>query len=295
MPKELTSGLVQQWITLASGQFTSRQIRDDLQVISPEGKNNLRQILYRLADAGVIARTGQDGTYRKVDTEREVIDWESADPDNVLPIVLPFGIHEVCKLYPKSIVVVAGSKNEGKTAFLMSCIKPNMDKFVIDYYNSETGPEQLKERLSAMDFPSPAPFNSWRKYDNFGDVIESNHLSIIDYLDMQSEVYLVGAEIERIFRKVDCCAIIGIQKPPPSVTYVKGVKHIIDRDLGYGGAFSAKRAVLYITMSSHKLKLVYVKTPANPLINPNNMQWSYGFDETGYFTNIQRYYEYEEM
>jgi hypothetical protein len=114
---------------------------------------------------------------------------------------------------------------------------------------------------------------------------------VIDYLDTNSEVYLVGSEIDAIFRKLTTgCAIIGLQKPPPSVTYVKGVKQVIDRDLAYGGGFTAKRAVLYISLSQHRLKLVYVKTPANPKVNPNNQTWTYDFDETGYFKDIQRYY-----
>jgi len=166
----------------------------------------------------------------------------------------------------------------------------------IDFFNSETGAEQLNERFTSLNIPDPPPFNTYERYDNFADVIEPDHLSIIDYLDMNSEVYLVGAEIDAIFRKLTTgCAIIGLQKPPATTTYIKGVKKIIDRDLAYGGGFTAKRAVIYISLSSHKLKLVYVKTPLDPKVNPNNMQWSYGFDETGYFTNIQRYYEYEEM
>ena len=248
-------------------------------------------ILHRLVETGVIAKTALDGTYRKLETEKKPIDWQSADLSKTLPLVLPFDIHQVCRIYPKSIIIVAGSKNEGKTSFLLKCVQLNMLKFQLDLYNSETGPEQLKERLTPLAIPNPAPFETYERYDNFADVIEPDHLSIIDYLDLNSEVYLVGTEIDAIFRKLTTgCAIIGLQKPPPSTTYIKGVKHVIERDLAYGGGFTAKRAVLYISLSSHRLKLIYVKIPKNPQVNPNNMQWSYEFDEIGYFKNIQRYY-----
>lgn len=292
---KISQDIVTQWIALTSGAFNVRQIWNELGVNDIEGKAYLRVILARLITSNIIAKTTVDGVYRRVENEKKLIDWENADPENDLKIKLPFDIHTYCKVYPKSIIIVAGSKNEGKTAFLMSCIMPNAIRQIVDFYNSETGPEQLKMRFTPLNIPSPAPFNVYERYDNFADVIEPDHLSIIDYLDMNSEVYLVGAEIDNIFRKLTTgCAIIGLQKPPPSVSIFKGIKKIIDRDLAYGGGFSAKRAVIYISLSSHKLKLVYVKTPVNPKLNPNNIMWRYDFDDNGYFTNIERYYPDEQ-
>jgi hypothetical protein len=289
--QKLTHDIILQWLNLASGTFTTRQICSDLNILSVEGKSHLRVILHRLTESGVITKTSTDGTYRKLDTEKKAIDWQSADISKTLPIILPFDIHKVCKIYPKSIIVVAGSKNEGKTAFLLKCVQLNMNSFIVDLYNSETGPEQLKERLAPLDIPEPAPFNTYERYDNFGDVVEPDHLTVIDYLDFNSEVYLVGTEIDNIFRKLTTgCAIIGLQKPPPTRAIIKGVEKTIDRDLAYGGGFSAKRAVLYISLSARKCKLVYVKTPTKNNVNPNNMTWTYNFDDTGYFTNIERFY-----
>jgi len=290
-PKRLTQNVILQWISLATGQFNTRQIWAELGITTPENKAYLRVCLNRLVESGAIAKTALDGTFRKTDTDKKRVDWESADTEKVLPLHLPFDLQEYCVIYPKSVIIVAGGKNEGKTSFLLETIKLNTSAFIVDLYNSETGPEQLKKRLQPLGFPTPAPFNVYERYDNFADVIEPDHLSILDYLDFNSEVYLVGTEIDAIFRKLTTgCAIVGLQKPPPSVTYMKGVKKVIERDLAYGGGFSAKRAVLYISLSSHRLKLVYVKSPSKPKINPQNMQWSYDFDDDGYFTNIQRYY-----
>ena len=292
MPVQLTQAVVSQWLTLVKGKFSVRDIWAELGIESSEGKNYLRVILGRLEGQGIISQNGTGNTYRKIDSAMARIDWESADPNATLPIKFPFGIHEFCKIYPKSIIIVAGSKNEGKTAFLMSCIMPNASHFVIDFFNSETGPEQLKTRFTPLDIPSPAPFNVYERYDNFADVVDPTHLAIIDYLDFNSDVYLVGTEIDSIFRKLTTgVAIIGLQKPPPTKVVTRsGSEKWVDRDLAYGGGFSAKRACLYISLSSHKLKLVYVKTPAQPRVSPNNMTWSYDFDDTGYFTNIQRSY-----
>jgi hypothetical protein len=281
------------FVELTSGSFNIQQIKEYLNIVTPEGRNNLYVILNRMVKAGTIAPTAITGTYRKVDTDLKSIDWENADINANIPIQLPFNLHTLCKVYPKSIIIVAGSKNEGKTAFLMQCIKLNFDLFHIDFYNSETGAEQLRMRFDAMYMPKPAPFATWERYDAFADVIHPEHLSIIDYLDLNAELYMVGEEIDKIFRKLTTgCAIIGLQKPPPAVTYLRGVKKVIDRDLAYGGGFTAKRAVIYVSLSNHRLKLVYCKTPMNPKVNPNNKQWSYNFDDNGFFKDIN---EYEEV
>ena len=289
--KELTQARVEEWLSLVDGQFTVKDIWAELGVNYEENRSNLRVILHRLREKGVIAKCSHNGTYRKLETEVTRIDWQSADPGAVLPLKLPFEIHKYCKLYPKSIVIVAGEKNAGKTTFLYLATVLNMGMFETDLYNNETGAEQMQERFSYLDVPVPPPFESYERYDNFADVIHPEHLSIIDYLDTNSEVYLVGAEIDAIFRKLTTgVAIIGLQKPPPAKMLVRGKMVSQSRDLAYGGGFTAKRAALYISLGDYKCKLVYVKTPMNPRVNPNNMQWAYSVGEDGYFANIRRFY-----
>ncbi len=289
--KQLSHHTVLEWVVLATGTFNARQMWNELDIRTPEGKSYARVCLNRLAESGVIAKTGVDGTYRRVDNEKKVMEWEDVDPGKFLPIRLPFGIQDHCRIYPKSIIILAGSKNEGKTAFLLKCMALNMGMFGVDFFNSETGAEQFKLRCAPLNIPRPAPFKVYERYDNFADVIDPERLSIIDYLDLNSEVYLVGTEIDRIYQKLTTgCAIIGLQKPPPTKMMVRGVERVVERDLAYGGGFTAKRAVLYISLGSHKCKLVYVKTPADGKVLPANMTWSYDFDGDGYFTNIKRYY-----
>lgn len=289
---ELTTAVIKEWLKLVSGTFDVRELWNELPITKPEGKSKLRVILFRLEheDPPVVANLG-NGKYRKIENEKQLMDWESADPDNWLPLLLPFDLHQHCLIFPKSIIVVAGGKDGGKTAFLLETLKLNYAGFPIDFYNSETGDEQFKKRVIPLNFPKPAPFKTYRRYDHFAETIEPDHLSIIDYLDFNSEVYMVGTEIDNIFRKLTTgVAIIGIQKPPPITTIVKGKPKTIERDLGYGGAFTIKRAVLYVSLSGNKLKVVSAKTPANPKVRLANRQWSYDFDDDGFFCNIRDYY-----
>ena len=291
----LTQAVVETWLKLVSGAFKIRDIWSELGIESPEGKQHLRVILFRAEEKGLIVCLG-NGIYRKLDSERKPQQWQKADPNKTIPLLFPFGLEEYCRIYPKSIVIVAGSKQAGKTAFLYNFIKLNMTQFPIDLFNSETGVEQMFERFRPLNIPDPAPFKVYERYDNFADVIHPDHISVIDYLDLNSEVYLVGAEIDAIFRKkITGVAVIGLQKPPPSVVYIKGVKKVIERDLAYGAGFTAKRAILYITMGSNKLKILYVKTPRNPKVNPDNMSWTFRIGEDGItFENIQRVYGEQE-
>ena len=293
MPKELTQAVVEQWVSLVSGTFSVRSVWAELGIESYEGKQYLRVILNRLEKKGFIRSAARDGTYCRVDDELKIMEWQSADPEKVVPLKFPFGVENYCRIYPKSIVIVAGSKNAGKTAFLYNFIQLNMNQFPIDLFNSETGPEQMVERFRPLGIPNPAPFKVYERYDNFADVIHPDHISVIDYLDLNSEVYLVGAEIDAIFRKKNKgVAIIGLQKPPPTVAFVRGVKTFVERDLAYGGGFTAKRASLYITMGNNKLKLLYVKTPKNPKVNPNNLTFTFTMSEDGiHFLNIKRHSE----
>ena len=290
MPVPLTQAIVEQWVSLTKGQFNVRDIWQEIGIETPEGKNYLRKILSRMPNVKQLEKGF--GNYRVIDSQAMEMNWEHADPANIVPLLFPFGEHEFVKIFPKSIIIVAGSKQAGKTAYLYNFIKLNMSKYTIDLFNSETGPEQMKERFDSLGIAPMPSFHVYERYDNYADVIDPNRISVIDYLDLNSEVYLVGAEIDAIYRKLIAgVAVIGLQKPPPSVIYTKtGQKKVFERDLAYGGGFTAKRAILYITMGSNKLKLHHVKTPKLKKVNPQNMTWSFRFSDEGHFTDIQRSY-----
>jgi len=275
---ELTQQIIEDWIESlrASGQthFSAQDAWNDIGITLPENRTHLRVILSRCKEKRQIDKSTSNGHYRILDTTKLIMDWENADVKNVLPILWPFGIQKWAKIHPKSIIIVAGEKNAGKTAFLYQCIKMNYASFNIELFNSETGMEQMKERFMSLEFPSPAPFKVFERYDNFSDVVDPDALTIIDYLDFNSEVYRCGEEIDRIFQKLKTGAcIIGMQKPP-------------GRDLAVGGIFSEKRAVLYISLGDKICKLKRVKNPAGKGVNPENKQWGYSFDNDGFFTNI---------
>jgi hypothetical protein len=298
-PKELTKDDVLTFVKSQDGAFNYQMMMQGIGIISVQAKTNLYKIISRLREEGVIVNIAT-GTFRKANNEKKLIDWEAADLNNNLHLNLPFNLHTLCKVYPKSIIVVTAGKNGGKTAFAMESVCLNYPLIPTDLFNSETGPEQLKARFESLQIPHPAPFPVYECYNNFADQIDPTHLSIIDYMDFNNEVYKVGEEIDNVYRKLTTgAAIIFIQRPPPQVSVYRGKKQITERDLAYGGGFSAKRAILYVSMGmisklEGHLKIIYCKTPMNPKVNPNNMMFSYKFNENGFFTDIHPYYEVAE-
>lgn len=216
-------------------------------------------------------------TYRIIDDIAEDIDWQNADTSKPIDIVLPFGLHKYVKLFPKSIICVAGEPNSGKSAFLMNTLLMNMDKEWV-FYNSETSKEQLKERFSYFaeeyPIPNPAPFKVKERYDNFADVINPSGHTIIDYIDADNEFWTIGAEISRLHKKLTTGIIaLAIQKRPGFKT-LKG--QVVDSGMGYGGALTMKRPDLYITMTTQNILTIKKgKSWQNPKVNPNGMMFKY--------------------
>lgn len=298
---EALSNLIREWIGQQEGRFSNAQLDNELGITTPQEKAVRRVVIKAEADKSKIRRIANlTGTYRVIDREAQKMNWQSADPKNVVKLKFPFELEKYVKIFPKSIIIVAGAKEQCKTLFCYDFTLMNMyHPLGVDLYNSETGGEQMRERLDSFDIeiPNPAPFEVFERYDNFADCIDPNRISVIDYLDMDSEVYMVGAEINHIFQKLDKgVALIALQKPPSQTIYVKGVKKTISRDLAYGGAFSAKRAVLYLSLDNNTLKIVYAKNRANPKIDPKNMRWSFSVNDTGTeFINPQKLYDQGEL
>ncbi len=273
-------------------EFSQDDICRHFQWNEPDTRHAVSQKLHndKKKDPPILEKRGK--AYRIIDRECEEIDWQSADGNSVVDIILPFNLQKYVKFFPKSIIIVAGSSNAGKTAWLYNFILMNMHKHIITLYNSETGREQMKERFSLFEqeIPNPAPFRTIERYDNFADIIKPNEISVIDYVDSDSDYYNSVIEISRIYRALKGVAVIGLQKK--SNVKDKWGK-VTEYDVGYGGEPTLKRASLYIAMNQGKLKIVKGKSWADRQINPNGMKFTYKLIDGCKFVNIERDYENE--
>ena len=262
---------IEQYLSvLGSESFTQNQVDSQFNFRSREAKNYRWHILENLVPKGILQRLGT-GKYRKIDTSLEELHWQSADLENTINLARPLNLHRYIKTWHKSIEIIAGAPGAGKTAYLYDLVLRNMgNPMGIVIFTNDMTVEEIKERMCKSDFeiPTPAPFKMWDKADNFSDVIEPDKINIIDYLDLNSEVYLVGDEIERIYQKLkEGIAIIGLQKKP-------------GQTLAIGGIFTIKRAKLYISLDSikesgqwlHKLTIQKARGRTDPTIDPRTIE-----------------------
>ena len=174
---EITRVDIENWIRhLATGEFHYTKVMGLSRVLSPEEDNKLRKIMYDLThakDPCVESIGRHDGYYRPIDEVPEPEDWQGVDATVDFPVVLPFNLRKYVWIDAGTNIVVAGSKDSGKTGFIMRTVAMNMNEInTVFLCNLEGGKTQLKRRFDAMDIyvPNPAPFKVYHVIDNFHEV-----------------------------------------------------------------------------------------------------------------------------
>ena len=254
-------------LVTASLLISLQECYRDLDFRTPNKKASCRVAFGRLVEKGILEQvTNRAGIYRCVNGHIDVLDFMNADTEP-FHVKFPLGIHEYVTLYKKSLVVLAGEPNAGKTAFCLNIARKNMD-LAPNYFSSEMGAAELQVRLKKFPFP----LESWRgikffaKSSDFPKVIDPNGLNIIDYLEVSKDFYEIGGLLTDIFNALNKgVAVVAIQKPQ-------------GRDTGVGGARTLDKARLYLSIEPGILKIIKGKIWRNENINPNGMwvKWLLG-------------------
>lgn len=242
-----------------SERFKSLQSFQGVSIVS---RSSIRLILHRLKNDGVIEKAGQtDGVYRRVTNTVDEIDIFSADP-HPLDIKWPFRIQELVNTYQKSLIVVAGEPNAGKTAFLLNVAIKNYERFKITYFSSEMGAIELRQRIEKFK----VPLSIWKgirfveRASDFSAVIDPEGFNIIDFMEIHDNFYQIGGWMKQIFDKLTTgIAVVAIQKN-------KG------RETGRGGEMTMEKPRLYLAIEPGLLKIVKGKNWASEMTNPNGLQ-----------------------
>lgn len=263
------SQLIRLWIEeLDAVSFTKHDIDRDLDIDTPERRNIRRVVLHEYKKIGKIEKDGpREGCYRKVADEAPILQWQAADTENTVDVYWPFGLEEWVKIYPKSLIVIAGAPNAGKTAFCLNFVAMNMhrselgDLLPVEYFTSEMGPEEMKVRL--LKFPQTSwDFVARERSSNFVDVIRPNRINVVDYLEVTDNFFLIAEELNRIFEKLDRgICLVALQKK-------KGA------EMGRGAEFGLEKPRLYLSLDSNKLKIIKGKNWATT-VNPSTKAWQF--------------------
>ncbi len=245
------------------GTITLGDFYTDLNLKTKEEKDACRKALSRIVDKKILEKVdgGRTGTYRIV--TNTVVRTQFIKKDDregrKFPIILPFGLSNMCNIHPKSIIIIAGSKSAGKTSILLNIAKNNQKQHEVDYFNSDMGDEEMTDRMTNMGFTCEEDifFNMYNQSSDFQDHITSERkIFIIDFLEIHDDFYKIGGQIKAIWDKLqNGVAIIGLQMKQGST-------------LGRGGDFTKEKARLYLSLDyidvlkCTKIRIEEAKSPA---------------------------------
>jgi hypothetical protein len=208
--------LIERYVEQAgTQQFTLGAMTGWLDIKALTEREETMTILEDLERRRVIIRAGnKHGTYRGVDKDPHVMKLWAAKRDP-LNVILPFNLHKIVKVYPKNVILVAGEKDAGKTAFALNTSYMNRDVMKVRHFNSEMGVEELEARLTLFNYSRP----EWDKItwieraNRFEDLIDPDGFNIIDFLEVGADAYAVVEDIKRVFdRLTDGLLLIVMQK-----------------------------------------------------------------------------------
>ena len=283
--KKLTQEIVEEWVREASGLFTKRDIWEDLDIGPGPNRDYLRTVLKRLRDAKLIAYVdGRHGAYRLLDVELERMSLARANPKNVLPIKWPFELERYVKIFRKNIAVLFGSKDAGKTAFLLNLMRLNMDKFPIRYLNTDMGEEELRVRVEKFE---DVTIEQWDKYIEMYEkaIVLPEHMNpdainIVDFLEIHDEFYKIGKPIKEW------------SAPLNNGILVVAVQKNLDAEFPIGKARSLEKAKLAINLDPNKATLAVAKNWQDGIISsPKGKAWTYKLIGGAKFVNIQESFD----
>jgi hypothetical protein len=260
---------VRDWVRNNSGTFCVQDANIAFNCVQRHEKERMRVTLFRIWRQGLIERDGKRaGSYRIVQEDAPSIDILNLDT-STFPIYLPLDLHELVTIQPKNIIIIAGEPDAGKSCFCLNTAQKNIGRgYDIRYLTSEMGGTELAYRLKM--FEPDMPYSDWTAIDwkerssDFQDVILPDGLTIIDYLKLTDNFYMIGGEIRKIFEKMDKgVAVISIQKG-------RG------KELGIGGHFTIEESRLYVTLSrGGTAKIMKAKNWKKPDVNPNYRECDY--------------------
>ena len=267
---------VREFIRETHGIFSIKQLDEELGITIKQ-KSQRKTILARLTKEGLIERQ-KPSYYRIKESALPDMDWQNADTSGGLDIKLPFEMHQLVEIYPRNIIMIAGTTNAGKTALLLNLIKLNMHRFEIHYFTSELSEQELRKRLSKFGDDIEWQFHPHERNNNFDSVIVPKAINIIDYLEPPSGEYYAISEMNTAIQSklTNGIAIIAIQKKRKA-------------ELGRGAEFSEERARLYLSMDNGMLKIVKAKNWRTNT-NPNNKAYTFKLVDGCKFTGIDSKY-----
>jgi len=244
---------VEEFVARQCGKFSLQDMYNELGITGKIDKKHASIYMIALTERNIIERDpAKSGIYRTVLRDIDEIDYKNA-PETIFPMLWPLHIEKLALMHPKTIAVVAGEPESGKTAILLNVLYLNNERYEDQsiLFSSEMGAVELRSRLQLFQRDiNWWKFKAYERSGDFADVIEPNALNVIDYLEISDNFFRIAGQLKAIRDKLeDGIAIIALQKSEES-------------KYGRGGTFGAEKARIYLSLdsiSSHSTRLHIIK------------------------------------
>ena len=265
------SNLCKEFVEQSEGIFTLNDIYRQYQIFDRENKQRISRVLSRMVEDEIIKReSNRNGVFRRIERGVDVVDWESATGETI-EFNCPLGADRYASLHRKSVVVVGGSKDAGKTSYAENFALMNIGNFEqIRYVTSEMGADELRDSLQRFE---GVPLETWKQIEfierhrDFADVVLPNGLTVIDFLDVVEDFFMVIKYMKEIYDELNTgIALVCLQKDP-------------GKDFSRGGAGSEDKARLAIHLKQdypgYEAKINVGKIWAQKGVNPKGFTRRY--------------------
>jgi hypothetical protein len=149
--------------------------------------------------------------------EIEYMDFNEPEGDSH-PVLLPFDLHNLVKIFEGNIILISGEFNSGKSLFGLTTLVLNKNRMPIRYISSEMKVPEIKGRFKWFDIDR----SCWMPDSNCKYLVLNNNLpalllpdglNIIDYLEFPDGDYTKASEyMKQVHNKLKRgIAIICIQ------------------------------------------------------------------------------------
>lgn len=213
--------LIKDWVLNSGGYFTSEQIDREFCLTTRKEKVSRAVCLARLKKNNLIDNDRRmKGRFQVLSDKIEWIDPTSTAEEETFDIRLPFDLHRHVVIAPKSIIVLAGSTNAGKTAIILNTIRLNLEqRYEKMYLMSEMGEGMYMRRIKSFGLP----IEKWKsvkaasKSSGFNAAIKHHNphgLTAVDFLEeVDGEYFMIPSQIRSIYDSLGTgVAMIAIQK-----------------------------------------------------------------------------------
>ena len=278
---------VKKFVQSTNGKIRLSELNSHFGFSDKSSKDIMLKIVNQLCKNNILKKDRiRSFTYKVVRAEEEK---QNLDSEPIpLNIHLPFFLEDFVTIYKKTIIVIAGESNTGKTAASFDCLASNISAGHrnITYYSSEMSIDEYKSRAAGIN-PNMSFWENADFYDrnsDFADLItgeKKDGIHIIDYLEPLSEGGYAGIErdITEIWEELrDGVAIINLQKTT-------------GMELARGGDGTKAKSRLYISLSQgyrcaddgwvNICKIIKSKIPKHPMQNVDGKSCFYRASKRG--------------